>query len=286
MSSTKDDPRNQQEIKYWSGSGGQGWVLRQESQDATLAPVAAVTLEHAAVTAGERVIDVGCGTGETVIELAKRVGPHGRVLGIDVSEPMLGLAARRLPAGAPVDLARADATTYEFPRAQFDLLFSRFGVMFFAEPARAFANIRTALRPGARVAFACWRNVADNPWVTVPLHAAYEHVPRPPRPGPADPGPFSFADDQRVRAILSEAGFASVHMEPVDLELDIAFGSGLEAAVAASVEIGPMTRVLADHPESTRAAVSAAVRKVLAPYQRGRSVPLGAAIWVVTARNP
>jgi hypothetical protein len=233
---------------------------------------------------GERVVDIGCGTGAASIELGERVGISGHVLGVDVSEPMLARAAERLPTDVPVEFVRADATTYQFQPAAFDLLFSRFGVMFFAEPSRAFTNLRTALRPGGRLAFACWRKSDENPWLMVPLRAAYEHVA--PRPSPEDPGPFSFASEQRVRGILGQAGFQSAGLEPRDLELDIACGSGIEEAVKTAVGIGPVSRAIEGHPPKVRAAVTESVRRALLPYQRAQHVPLAAAIWLVTASNP
>jgi SAM-dependent methyltransferase len=223
---TQHDPKNEAEITYWNSAGGRRWVERQQSQDIVLGPILQATLERAQLRQGERVVDIGCGAGASSIAIAERAGPSGQVLGIDVSEPMLARAAERLPPGAPIKFVRADATTYRFESAAFDLLFSRFGVMFFAEPARAFANLRTALKPSGRLAFACWRKFDENPWLQVPLRAALEHVPPLPRPGPEDPGPFSFASEQRVHRILADAGFQSVILEPRDFDLDIAFKAG------------------------------------------------------------
>ena len=234
---------------------------------------------------GERVVDIGCGTGASSIALAERVGRTGEVLGIDVSAPMLARAAERLPPGAPVKFVRADATTYRFDAVAFDLLFSRFGVMFFAEPARAFANLRMALKPSGRLAFACWRKFGENPWLQVPLRVALEHVPPLPRPGPEDPGPFSFASEQRVRRILAEAGFHSILFEPRDFELDIACGGGIEEALDAAMALGPTSRALQDQGPETRTAVATSIRRALQPYQRGNQVALGGAIWLVTANN-
>lgn len=286
MSSMKADERNADQIAFWNGPGGRHWVDRQQAQDVVLAPVLAAALDRAAPRPGERVVDVGCGCGATTVELARRVGAAGRVLGIDVSAPMLARAAERLPPGLPVELAQADATTHAFPAAEFDLLFSRFGVMFFAEPERSFANLRRALRPGGRLAFACWRAPRENPWLMLPLQGAYEHVPPLPKLGPEDPGPFSFADAERVRRILGAAGFAASGLEPLDLTLDLAAGGGLDAAVAAALDIGPTSRAIDDQPPSVRDAVAGSIRKLLAPHLRGASVPLAAAIWLVTAANP
>jgi ubiquinone/menaquinone biosynthesis C-methylase UbiE len=286
MSAMKADERNAEQVEFWNGPGGRHWIKLQEMWDIVLAPVAGATLARAAVHAGERVIDVGCGCGATTIELGKAVGTSGYVLGLDVSAPMLARAAERLPAGLSVEFLQADATTHPLPSGSFDLLFSRFGVMFFAEPARAFANLRRGLKRRGRLAFSCFRESKDNPWMMVPLKAAYEHVPPLPKLGPEDPGPFSFASEERVRRILTEAGFDAIGMEPVDLAFDIAAGRGLEAAAAATLEIGATSRAVEGQPPAIRDAVAASVKKALARYQHGNSVPLPAAIWIVTAINP
>jgi ubiquinone/menaquinone biosynthesis C-methylase UbiE len=286
MSSMTVDERNADQIAYWNGPAGRHWVSRQQTQDVVLAPILTAAIARAAVQPGERVIDIGCGCGATTIELGRRVGAAGRILGLDVSAPMLARAAERLPPELPVELVQADATTYPFAPGGFDLLFSRFGVMFFAEPARSFANLRRALRPGGRLAFACWRAPRENPWMMLPLHAAYAHVPRLPQLGPEDPGPFSFADAERVRRILDAAGFRSIALEPLDLALDIASGGGLGAAVAAVLEIGPTSRAVEGQPAETLAAVAVSIRRALAPHQRDAAVPLAAAAWLVTANSP
>jgi SAM-dependent methyltransferase len=281
---TQHDPKNEAEVTYWNSAGGHRWVERQQSQDIILGPILQVTLDRAQVQQGERVVDIGCGTGASSIALAERAGPAGQVLGVDVSAPMLARAAERLAPGAPVKFVRADATTHRFEPAAFDLLFSRFGVMFFAEPVRAFANLHTALKPGGRLAFACWRKLDENPWLQVPLGAALEHVPPLPRPGPEEAGPFSFASEQRVHRILADAGFQSVILEPREFDLDIACGGGIEEALEAAMALGPTSRALHDQgPE--RAAVAASIRDALQPYQRGKQVVLAGAIWLVTANS-
>jgi SAM-dependent methyltransferase len=241
-------------------------------------------IDCAKAKAGERVVDVGCGAGATTIALAQKVGPTGSVLGVDISAPMLARARQIAQAGMPIEFVLADATVYPFEPASFDLLASRFGVMFFAQPALSFANLRRALRPSGRLAFACWQEPRDNPFFMAPLEAVYKHVPKLPQLGPEDPGPFSFASEARVNRILSEAGFAGVAMEPYDLSLDIAVGRGLDAAVEASLEIGPAARALQEQPPDVRAAATNSIREALAPFARGQTVPLGASIWIVTAR--
>ena len=208
---SQHDPKNEAEITYWNSAAGRHWVERQQSQDIVLGPILQATLERAQPRQGERVVDIGCGTGASSIALAERVGPSGQVLGVDVSAPMLARAAERLPPGAPVKFVRADATTYRFEPAAFDLLFSRFGVMFFAEPARAFANLRTALKPSGRLAFACWRKFDENPWLQVPLRAALEHVPPLPRPGPKIQAPSPLPTNSVCIAFLRTPGFTQLY---------------------------------------------------------------------------
>jgi SAM-dependent methyltransferase len=158
--------------------------------------------------------------------------------------------------------------------------------MFFADPVLSFANLRKGLARGGRAVFACWREPKLNPWQMIALKAACKHVPRLPDVGPDDPGPFSFADEGRVRRILGQAGFDAIALTPVDLELDIAAGRGFEAALATSLEIGAASRALEGQPDDLRAAAAAEIRAALTPHRRGDSLPLGAAIWIVEAINP
>jgi SAM-dependent methyltransferase len=203
---------------------------------------------------------------------------------IDVSAPMLARARQIAPAGMPVDFVLADATVYPFVSASLDLMVSRFGVMFFAEPAVSFANMQRALRPSGRLTFVCWREPRDNPWLMLPLQAAYQHVPQLPQLGPEDPGPFSFASEQRVQRILSEAGFSGMEMERCDLSLDVATGRGLDAAVETALEIGPTSRALEGQPPDLRAAAANSIRQALTPFAKGQAVPLPASLWIVAAR--
>lgn len=275
--------QNADQIAYWNGPGGQHWTDRQQAQDTLLAPVSDILIDRARVNAGERIVDVGCGCGATAIAFAQKVGPTGQVLGIDISAPMLARARQLAPAGLPVDFVLADATVYPFVSGSFDLLVSRFGVMFFAQPALSFANMRRALRLSGRLAFACWREPRDNPWLMTPLQAVYKHVPKLPQVGPEDPGPFSFASEQRVQRILSEAGFAGIAMEPCNLSLDVGMGRGLDAAVETALEIGPAARALEGQPSDVLAAAGNSIREALTPFISGQSVRLPASIWIVTA---
>jgi SAM-dependent methyltransferase len=283
MDAPQGHDQNADQIAYWNGPGGQRWADRQALQDILLRPVADVLISRAKPKAGERVLDVGCGSGATTIAFAREVAPSGHAFGVDVSGPMLARAKAGAPKNLPIDFALADATVYPFDPASFDLLASRFGVMFFADPALSFTNLRKALRPSGRLAFICWREPKENPFFMAPLQAVYKHVPKLPPQGPEDPGPFAFASEARVHRILGAAGFTGIEMEPHNLALDVAIGRGLEAAVQGAFEIGPASRALEGHPPETRAAATNSVREALTPFVKGDTVPLPASIWIVTA---
>jgi SAM-dependent methyltransferase len=274
---------NADQIAYWNGPAGQRWAERQQAQDVVLGPIADVLIDRAKPKPGERVIDVGCGSGVTTISFARKVAPSGHALGVDISGPMLARARASAPKDLPIDFALADATVYPFDPASFDLLASRFGVMFFADPVASFANMRKALRPTGRLAFACWREPRENPFFMAPLQAAYKHVPKLPQQGPEDPGPFAFASEARVRRVLGEAGFAGVELEACPLLLDAAIGRGLDGAVQGAFEIGPVSRALEGQPEELRVAAASSIREALAPFAKGNAVLLPASIWIVTA---
>ncbi|VIO75370.1 Aklanonic acid methyltransferase DnrC [Bradyrhizobium ivorense] len=284
MDTSQGHEHNADQIAYWNGPGGERWAKRQAAQDIVLKPVLDLLVDRAAPQAGERVVDVGCGSGASSFALAAKVAPDGRVFGVDVSEPMLTRARQSVPSGLPVEFALADATVYPFAPESFDLLASRFGVMFFADPVLSFANLHKAMRKSGRLAFVCWQEPRENPFFMAPLQAVYQHVPKMPPVGPEDPGPFAFASEARVTRILSEAGFSRIAMEPCRVELDIATGRGIDAAVQSALEIGPASRALDGHPDDVRAAATASIREALTPFAKGDAVLLPGAIWIVTAR--
>lgn len=286
MDRLQSDAANADQVAYWNGRAGERWASQQAVQDTIFIPVTELLIEHAGPKPGERVIDVGCGCGDTSVAFGKRVGASGHVLGVDISEQMLARAREVAPTNLPVEFALADATTYPFAEGAADLLVSRFGVMFFAEPARSFANLRKGLRRGGRLTFICWRGPKENPWLMVPLQAVYRHVPRMPPVGPEDPGPFAFASSERVERILRDAGFADIRIAPHDLSLDIAAGGGFESAVETAAIIGPANRALEDAAPDARAAAIEAVRHDLKPFVKGNGVWLGGAIWIVSATVP
>ncbi|WP_437600030.1 class I SAM-dependent methyltransferase [Sorangium sp. So ce590] len=276
---------NADQIQYWNEVAGPKWVALHDVISAQIRPLGALAMDRAGLAAGERVLDVGCGIGETTLELGRRVGPGGAVVGVDVSAPMLDRArAAALSAGAAnVAFEDADAQTAALP-GPFDVLYSRFGVMFFADPAAAFANLRKALRPGARLAFVCWRSLQENPWLFVPTLAVARHLPLP-QPDPHAPGPFAFADAARIGAILSRAGFVRVHHEPIDRELSVAGGRSLDETVDFLLQMGPASAALrqANAAPELVDRVRADLREAIAPHAGPEGVRMGGAVWVVTA---
>jgi SAM-dependent methyltransferase len=278
MSLPEDDGPNAAQVAYWNASAGPVWVAMQDALDAQLHDLGLAAMAALAVREGERVIDIGCGCGDTTLELAERVGPGGTVLGADISAPMLEVARRRAEGLGRVSFAQADAQTHAFEPA--DAAFSRFGVMFFADPAAAFANIRRALAPAGRVAFVCWRALAENHWMTIPMAAVAPLLPPAPPPPLNAPGPFAFADRDRVRGILSDAGFTHIAIEPHNQ----AIGQGdLETTVRTSLNVGPVGAALRENP-LLRAPITAAVSAALAPHAGADGVKLPSATWIVTAR--
>jgi SAM-dependent methyltransferase len=277
---------NADQIAYWNGDAGTRWAQHQARIDAMLAEVAHAALDHAAPVAGEKVVDIGCGYGTTVLELAQRVGPQGRVIGIDVSKPMLDVAAERVRERSldNVSLVLADASTHRLEEHTADLAFSRFGVMFFSEPVQAFAHIRTWLRPRGRVVFACWRPFADNPCFRVAYEAAKPFLPPAPPPDPNAPGPFAFADADRVRDILQTAGFSQIDLVSHETVASLAGPGELDSAAEFSARIGPAARALADVAPAAREAAKAAIREALKEHDRPDGIKLPGSIWLVAAR--
>ena len=181
---------NADQIKYWNAEAGAKWSDFNPQLDRMLAPLSAVVIDRAAPAAGDQVLDIGCGCGDTTMALAQRVAPDGAVTGVDISTPMLDVARRRV-ADLPVTLFNADAETNDLGAARFDLAFSRFGVMFFQNPSAAFANLRRALRPDGRLSFICWQAMERNPWMLLPVRAASAHIELPAPPEPGTPESFN-----------------------------------------------------------------------------------------------
>ena len=283
MSDTEKTRTVQRE--FWNSEATHRWVTEQARIDRLFAAVTDAALAAAAPKPSENVLDIGCGTGTTVLRLAEAVGPGGTVLGVDISEQQLALARRRLQA-AGVAQARVvldDAATHDFPPATFDLAFSRFGVMFFADPVAAFSNIRRAMKPGGRLALAVFRPGPENPWTTASV-AAIRHLVTPPAPpGPEEPGQFSWGDPARVRRILGGAGFRDVALAPFDPRIRL--GANAKEAAEFATFIGQGARLLQGLPDATRAAAQSALETFFRAHEGPDGVSLPGGLWLVSAVN-
>lgn len=269
-----DDP-----IEHWNGEAGHRWVRAQARMDAMLAPLTHAAIERADPRPGERALDVGCGCGGSTLALAER---GAQVLGIDVSAPMLQRARERGLGRPRVQWLEADAARHSFDEGGFELLFSRFGVMFFAEPEAAFTNLRQALVPGGRACLLCWQAPEHNPWLAVPMAALRPFSADVPMPAVGAPGPFAFADPARVTAILRTAGFRDVDVEPRSVSL--CYGADLDRAMALATEVGMASRVLATLSPAAEADARKALRQALAGALTPDGVVLDGGVFLVTAR--
>jgi SAM-dependent methyltransferase len=276
-------PANAQQIEYWNGPAGERWAAAQDRIDHHLGLLTEALMAFAAPKQGERVLDIGCGGGTTALLLRERVGPDGAVTGIDISAPGLGVArARAHAAMADVAFVEGDASAYEF-QPVFDLAFSRFGVMFFDDPGAAFANIRQALAPNGRLGFVCWRTFKENEWAFTPYNAARDLLPPQEPMDPHAPGPFAFADGERVRAILEQAGFADVVVKPHDATVNL--GANVDDAVTEALTIGPLARAAAELDEAARQKIRQAISPMLARYRTPYGITPPGAVWLVSARR-
>jgi SAM-dependent methyltransferase len=278
---------NAEQFEYWNGDAGKRWALEDDTMARLLQPISLALLDHAAVKDCDSALDVGCGGGSQSMLLADRMGPGARVLGVDISGPMLEVArGKAADAGsdiAAVEFLQADASTHPFEPGSFDLLFSRFGVMFFDDPVAAFSNMHKSLRPQAKLAFACWQPLKDNEWTLLPLQAALQHLPAPEMPDPHAPGPFAFADPQRVEGILQDSGFGDITVTSFTREIRFGEADTLPASVRQLAMIGPVSRLLAGQPPEVMAQVFGSMEEVLAPYYSDGALNLPGAIWFVTA---
>lgn len=275
---------NQAQIEYWNDVRAGGWLEHQDQLDGLIAPLGEAALAAARPAPGERVLEVGCGTGASALALARAVGPEGHVTALDIVGAFLERVAARAAAEGlgRIETLCADAQIHDFPHAAFDLVFSRLGIMFFADPPAAFANLRRALAPDGRLAFVCWQALPRNPWVMRPMQVAAQVIELPAPPAPGTPGPFSLADPDRVRAILDGAGFRDVTVDAFETDLHI--GADLDAALHLALNVGPLSGILREAGEEARAEVAPLLRAELEQHARNDGVHLGAAAWVVRAR--
>jgi SAM-dependent methyltransferase len=270
-----------EQSRLWNGPAGRAWVEAQELLDQMLKPFEDLLVEAVSAGAGGRVLDVGCGTGATTLALARLLGAQGRCIGVDISDPMIAAARVRAERqSAPASFISANAQMQAFEPASFDMIISRFGVMFFDDPRRAFANLRRAARDDAELRFIAWRSAAENPFMTTAERAAAPLLPNLPARRPDAPGQFAFADRRRVDAILVDSGWAKIDIRPID----VACALPENELVRYLTLIGPVGRILQEADDVTRTQVTHAVRAAFDPYVQGTEVRFTAACWMVGAR--
>jgi len=279
------DAPNAEQIGLWNNAMGKTWAQLHERLDRQLDPIGRAAMAKAGFTPGDQVLDVGCGCGETTLEIAGLIG-EGRIVGLDASAMLLdeARAAATAKGVSNASFVQGDGQVWTSPEPV-DVLYSRFGVMFFAQPEAAFANLRRSLKSGGRLAFCCWRQPKDNSWLALPLQATKHLLPPLPAGDPDAPGPFAFADKTRLAGILDSAGFTDVAIEPLDLRTG---GDSLEESVFVSLRLGQLGSALRElgADEALKRKVEAALREALAPYVEDGVVKLPAAAWIVTGRNP
>jgi SAM-dependent methyltransferase len=278
---------NARQIEFWNGEHGVSWAQYADIVDIMFSAITDAVLAAADIRTGDRVLDLGCGNGGTTLAAAGLVTPIGSVTAVDISAPMIERAKERSAATGltNVTYVLGDATTCPFEPQSVDKLISRLGSMFFEDPESAFRNMLPALAPGARVALGVWRGPRENQWAMGPVAAAKEFLEMPPRPGPTDPGPFSFADPDRVKSVLGAAGLQDVELAPLDFQIPL--GNTLDEALNFVMEMGPLSAPLATVTGDKRDMAIEAITGVLKDNQGADGiVRLAGACWIVTAGAP
>ena len=274
---------NAPQIEYWNGPTGDKWARFADAQDQMLGDLGSVAMNACDIQLGHWVLDVGCGSGTTSIEMARRVGSEGRVHGIDISTPMLDVGRARLDALDinNVTFHNKDVATYRFEQKAFDRMYSRFGVMFFVDPVSAFTNIRSGLKSNGRLAFVCWQAADKNPWMEVPWRVVLKHVSAPPGSDPEAPGAMAFSNPDRIRSILFEAGFAELKIDA--LETLVPVEPDVPASVQRLMELGPAARLLNNISDNVKERVQKDLSDAISGFQTADGVMMGSTTWIVSA---
>lgn len=268
--------------ELWNGAIGEPWVTTAGRYDGMLTELGQLALNAAALQPGEKVLDIGCGSGQLSRQAATQVGPDGKVTGVDIAERLVDLAQQR--AGGPHESYQVgDAQVLALPEAAFDVVISRFGVMFFEDPVAAFTNLRRATAPGGRLSVVVWQSPLLNPWVMTTLTAFAPHLGAPTLPPPGAPGPFAFGDEARVRSVLDDAGWQDVTVTPVETSVLVGGPGTLDDAIAFSTGDGFAKGMLAGGTPEGQAAAVQALREAAAPSMTDEGLRLGAAVFVLQA---
>jgi ubiquinone/menaquinone biosynthesis C-methylase UbiE len=282
---------NQLQKDMWNGRAGASWVRHNSLLEELLSEPGRRCMALFDLPSNAQVLDVGCGCGNQTLEWAARLDPSSNITGVDISTPMLALAedlksANKSSLQANVSFVLGDASEALFPETSFDAIYSRFGVMFFADPTAAFATLRSTLKPEGQLGFVCWQSPALNPFFTAPMQAALTVLPPPPPAKPGAPGPFGLSDKERTQHVLSEAGFAEITIEPLQLELSAGAGRSFDDLFQELIQIGPAATLIAESEPPLAEHARAAVYERLGEfYSSGSGVRFEANFWLVSARR-
>ena len=278
---------NEQQTEFWSGSGGEYWVVNQQQMDTMLQPLGEQALARLDLGNVRHLLDIGCGTGSTTLDIATRLSDGARVTGADLSVPMTDYARSRL---APAGLTNADFMTCDLQIDQleadvFDAAFSRFGVMFFDQPVTGFSNIRTAMKSGAPLAFVCWQPPSENLWHSLAVATAKQFIEMPAPPERRAPGPFAFAETDYVSGILTDAGFGDIVIEPHTQTVELFSGQDVRSAAENFARINPIiSAFVTEAGEDKTEPLIDGLAQALAPYHKDGALHFPSATWLVSAR--
>jgi len=274
---------NREQIDFWAGNQGQKWLRLQPDIDRMMAPHLEAGLYALGEIGGCHCLDVGCGAGASSMTLAEKVGATGSVTGIDVSTPLLCKAKERAAERDNMCFVEADAQDYPFLPETFDVLFSRFGIMFFQDPAVALGNLRRGCKKGAKLIAITWREPRENPWVMLPVTKARDFVALPSRPPPDAPGQFQWANPNQVRYWLEESGWSAISVDPLDITLT--FHAAPAEVSHFLLQMGPAGQLIADIGGDLKVRAEASLTNALLNHYQDGAVRLASACWTVTATN-
>ena len=278
------EDKNAKQKEFWSGKGGDYWVVKQSEMDVMLNPLGEKALAKLDLKSNSKVLDIGCGCGATTLEIAKKVS-DGTVTGLDISVPMLDQAKSEASIqGIPnVDFRVVDVQIEQLPSKEYDYVYSRFGVMFFEDPFEAFRNISSSVKEGGKLSFVCWQDPYLNPWQSLSIQVirGYLDIPSPP---PRSPGPFAFQEKDYVKDILEQSGFSYISLDDNQEDITMFAGKSLQEASEDYLAINPVvTEMLKDSPDSLKAKIVESLKEAFSEYHKGDGLLFPSATWIVSA---
>ena len=278
------EDKNAKQKEFWSGKGGDYWVVKQSEMDVMLNPLGEKALAKLDLKSNSKVLDIGCGCGATTLEIAKKVS-DGTVTGLDISVPMLDQAKSEASIqGIPnVDFKVVDVQVDQLTSKEYDYVYSRFGVMFFEDPFEAFKNISSSVKKGGKLSFVCWQDPYLNPWQSLSIQVirGYLDIPSPP---PRSPGPFAFQEKDYVKGILKQSGFSNISLDDNQEDITMFAGKSLQEASEDYLAINPVvTEMLKDSPDSLKAKIVESLKEAFSEYHKGDGLLFPSATWIVSA---